>query len=311
MPIPEFNEIKAPALRFFSENVALHEVSELYDVLGKHFHLTEAELNEVLPSGKQRRWHNRVTWACYDLFRAGLLDRPNRGLYVVTDAGKKVAEQNPKIIDRDFLMQFPQFAAFTHATGTRKTENNDGKVSAHEIEVTAASKTPEELIGTAFEQIHAALRKDVLDVVNKMDPFLFEKLVIDLLVKMGYGGSREEAARVTKASGDEGIDGVINEDRLGLDVIYVQAKRWQDTVGRREIQSFGGALAGKKAQKGIFITTSGFKRSANEYAKDVHQKVILVDGERLADLMIEHNIGVSTSDSYEIKKIDSDYFNQE
>jgi len=144
-----------------------------------------------------------------------------------------------------------------------------------------------------------------------MDPFLFERLVIDLLVKMGYGGSREEAARVTKASGDEGIDGIINEDRLGLDVIYVQAKRWQDTVGRREIQSFVGALAGKKAQKGIFITTSGFKKSASEYAKDVHQKVILVDGERLADLMIEHNIAISTSQSYHLKKIDSDYFAQE
>ena len=144
-----------------------------------------------------------------------------------------------------------------------------------------------------------------------MDPFLFEQLVIDLLVEMGYGGSREEAARVTKASGDEGIDGIINEDRLGLDVIYVQAKRWQATVGRREIQSFVGALAGKKAQKGIFITTSAFKTSASEYVKDVHQKVILVDGERLADLMIEHNIGVSILHSYKIKKIDSDYFAHE
>jgi restriction system protein len=208
-------------------------------------------------------------------------------------------------------MQFPQFVAFQQATGTQKTAKNDRNASEPESDPTATSKTPEELIGTAYEQLHATLRKDVLDLVNKMDPFLFEQLVIDLLVKMGYGGSREEAARVTKASGDEGIDGVINEDRLGLDVIYVQAKRWQDTVGRREIQSFVGALAGKQAQKGIFITTSGFKKSASEYAKDVHQKVILVDGERLADLMIEHNIGVAISHSYEIKQIDSDYFGQE
>jgi restriction system protein len=272
MPIPEFHEIKAPALQFFVTDGKPHKVSEIYDVLGKHFNLTEDELNEVLPSGKQRRWHNRVNWACYDLFRAGLLDRPSRGLYVITDAGKKVAEQKPKMIDRDFLMQFPQFVAFQRATGTKKTDKHDGKVLEQESGATATSKTPEELIGTAYEQLHGTLRKDALDLVNKMDPFLFEQLVIDLLVKMGYGGSREEAARVTKASGDEGIDGVINEDRLGLDVIYVQAKRWQDTVGRREIQSFVGALARKKAQKGIFITTSGFKKSASEYAKDVHQK---------------------------------------
>jgi restriction system protein len=144
-----------------------------------------------------------------------------------------------------------------------------------------------------------------------MDPFRFEQLVIDLLVKMGYGGSRKEAARVTKASGDEGIDGIINEDRLGLGVIYVQAKRWQAEVGRKEIQSFVGALAGKKAEKGIFITTSGFNKNAREYVKEVHQKVILINGERLADLMIEHEIGVSISQAYKIKKVDSDYFDQE
>jgi restriction system protein len=208
-------------------------------------------------------------------------------------------------------MQFPPFVEFAQATGTKKTAKSDGKALDHESEPTAKNKTPEELIGAAYGQLHATLRKEVLDLVRKMDPFLFEKLVIDLLVAMGYGGSREEAARVTKASGDEGIDGVINEDRLGLDVIYVQAKRWQDTVGRKEIQSFVGALAGKKAQKGVFITTSGFKSTASEYAKDVHQKVILIDGDRLADLMIEHNIGVAPFHSYEIKHIDSDYFDQD
>ena len=307
MPIPEFNEIKAPAMQIFADGKP-HKVPEIYDVLAKHFNLTEEELNEVLPSGTQRRWHNRANWACYDLYRAGLLDRLKRGVYVITETGRKVAEQKPKIIDRDFLMQFPQFVEFAQTTGTRKTDKNDGKTLDHESDPTAKSKTPEELIGTAYEQLNAALRKEVLDLVKKMDPFLFEHLVVDLLVAMGYGGSREEAARVTKASGDEGIDGVINEDRLGLDVIYVQAKRWQETVGRKEIQSFVGALAGKKAQKGIFITTSGFKNTAIEYSKDVQQKVILVDGERLADLMIEHNIGVAPFHSYKIKHVDSDYF---
>jgi len=294
-------------MQFFADGKP-HKVSELYEILAKHFNLTEEERNEVLPSGTQRRWHNRANWACYDLFRAGLLDRPKRGLYIITESGKEVAQQKPKIIDRDFLMQFPQFVEFLQATGTKKTS---GKVLDQENESTVKNKTPEELIGTAYGQLHAALRKEVLDLVKKMDPFRFEHLVIDLLVEMGYGGSREEAAHVTKASGDEGIDGVINEDRLGLDVIYVQAKRWQDTVGRKEIQSFVGALAGKKAQKGVFITTSGFKDTATEYAKDVHQKVILIDGERLADLMIKHGIGVAKSHSYEIKHVDSDYFDQD
>jgi restriction system protein len=310
MPIPEFNEIKAPAMQFFADGKP-HKVSEIYDVLAAHFNLTEAERNEVLPSGTQRRWHNRANWACYDLFRAGLLERPKRGLYVITEAGKKVAEQKPKMIDREFLMQFPQFVEFARATGAGKTAKVDEKGARKEGGLAAQDETPEELIGNAYEQIHATLQKELLDLVKKMDPFRFEHLVIDLLVAMGYGGSREEAARVTKASGDEGIDGVINEDRLGLDVIYVQAKRWQETVGRKEIQSFVGALAGKKAQKGIFITTSGFKTTAINYVKDVHQKVILIGGERLADLMIEHNIGVAPLHSYKIKHIDSDYFEQE
>jgi len=309
MPIPEFNEIKSPAMQFFADGKP-HKISEAFVVLAKHFSLTEEELNELLPSGTQRRWHNRVNWACYDLFRAGLLDRPKRGLYVITESGRKVAEQKPKLIDRDFLMQFPQFVEFAQATGTRKAKG-EGTSSGREIESAAKNETPEELIGAAYEQLHGTLRKEILELVKKMDPFLFEHLVIDLLVAMGYGGSREEAARVTKASGDEGIDGVINEDRLGLDVIYVQAKRWQESVGRKEVQSFVGALAGKKAQKGVFITTSGFKNTAAEYAKEVQQKVILIDGERLADLMIEHNIGVAPSHSYEVKHIDSDYFEQE
>ncbi len=295
-------------MQFFADGKP-HKLSEIYDTLAKHFKLTEEELNELLPSGIQRRWHNRAIWACYDLYRAGLLERPKRGLYQITESGRKVAEQKPKVIDRAFLMQFPQFAEW-QTMDTKKTAKNDGKVLDHESE-TIAKKTPEELIGTAYEQLRVTLRKELLDLVRKMDPHLFEDLVIDLLVAMGYGGSREEAARVTKKSGDEGIDGVINEDRLGLDVIYVQAKRWQDTVGRKEIQSFVGALAGKKAQKGVFITTSGFKATASQYAKDVHQKIIMIDGERLADLMIEHNIGVAPFHKYEIKHIDSDYFDQD
>jgi restriction system protein len=311
MPIPEFNEIKAPALQFFAEGEGKpHKLSEVYGILAKHFNLTEQEQNELLPSGVQRRWHNRANWACYDLFRAGLLDRPKRGLYIITEAGRQVAAQKPKLIDRDFLMQFPQFVQFAQATGTKKTVISEGE-DTDEGGGASEKKTPEELIGSAYQMLHSALKNELLDLVKRMDPIRFEQLVLDLLVAMGYGGSREEAAQVTKASGDEGIDGVINEDRLGLDVIYLQAKRWQQTVGRKEIQSFVGALAGQQAHKGVFITTSDFADTAVAYAKKVAQKVILIDGDRLADLMIQHNIGVSKSHSYDVKHIDSDYFEQD
>ncbi len=298
MPIPEFNEIKAPALQFFADD-SQHKVSEVYQILAKQFNLTEDEQNEMLPSGTQRRWHNRANWACYDLFRAGLLDLPKRGYYAITEIGRKLAEQKPKYIDREFLMQFPQFAQFSQTTGTKRP-TPEGK-----------SKTPEELIDSAYQMLQDTLKKDVLDLVKKMDPYRFEQLVLDLLVAMGYGGSREEAAHVTKASNDEGIDGVINEDRLGLDVIYLQAKRWAQPVGRKEIQSFVGALAGQQAHKGVFITTSDFADTATEYAKKVSQKVILIGGDRLADLMIQHDIGVSSAHVYAIKHVDSDYFEQE
>lgn len=310
MPIPEYNEIKAPALQFFADGKH-HKISEVFPVLAQHFKLTDAEQNEMLPSGTQRRWHNRVDWACYDLFRAGLLERPKRGLYIITEIGQKLAGQKPKYIGREFLMQFPQFVKFVQATGTKKPTPDGGNIAVSVIDQNGKSKTPEELIDAAFQMLRATLKKDLLDLVKKMDPYRFEQLVLDLLVAMGYGGSREEAAQVTKASNDEGIDGVINEDRLGLDVIYLQAKRWAQTVGRKEIQSFVGALAGQQAHKGVFITTSCFSDTATDYAKKVSQKVILIDGDRLADLMIQHDIGVSRFHAYEVKHVDNDYFEQE
>ncbi len=311
MAIPEFNEIKAPALQFFAADPKPHKISEIFSILGDHFQLTEEERNELLPSGTQRRWHNRANWACYDLYRASLLDRPKKGLYIITETGKKLASENPKSIDRDFLMRFPQFVQFTQSSGSKKDVQNDKLELSTTESAISKTETPEERIDAAYQVLNSTLKREVLDQVKKMDPFRFEHLVVDLLVAMGYGGSREEAAQVTKASGDEGIDGIINEDRLGLDVIYLQAKRWQQPVGRKEIQSFVGALAGQQAHKGVFITTSGFIDTAIAYAKKVPQKVILIDGEKLADLMVKHNIGVALSHSYEVKHIDSDYFEQE
>jgi restriction system protein len=199
---------------------------------------------------------------------------------------------------------------FIQQSGPKGGDSIDGRTIEKGDESSVRTATPEEAIDDSYKVLQSALKKEILDLVKKMDPYLFEQLVVDLLVAMGYGGSREEAAQVTKSSGDEGIDGVINEDKLGLDVIYLQAKRWQQTVGRKEIQSFVGALAGQQAHKGVFITTSDFADSAVAYAKKVSQKVILIDGDKLADLMIQHNIGVALSHSYEIKHVDSDYFEQ-
>ncbi len=206
-------------------------------------------------------------------------------------------------------MKFPAFAEFVQ---TANTDKGVAKDATRQSEIASADKsaTPQEIIESAYKAIQMNVKSELLGLVKRMDPYQFEQLVVDLLVAMGYGGSREEAARVTKASNDEGIDGVINEDRLGLDVIYIQAKRWQHSVGRKEIQSFVGALAGQQAHKGIFITTSEFVETAKIYAKSISQKVILIDGDRLADLMIEHNIGVALSHAYELKRIDSDYFEE-
>jgi restriction system protein len=311
MPIPEFNEIKAPALQLFADGVP-HKLSEVFERLADHFNLSEQERNELLPSGVQRRWHNRANWACYDLYRAGLLDRPKKGLYVITDTGKEVAAQKPALIDREFLMQFPTFVQFTQASKSKETVRGAEQSTQEVPDFAGESKTPDELISSAYQTLNEALKKEILDLVKKMDPYKFERLVLDLLLAMGYGGSREEAAKVTKASGDEGIDGVINEDKLGLDVIYLQAKCWKETtVGRKEIQSFVGALAGQQAHKGVFITTSDFADTAIEYARKVSQKVILIGGDKLADLMIQYDIGVALSHSYEVKHVDSDYFELE
>jgi len=302
MPIPEYNAIKAPALQFFADGKE-HKISEVFEVLAGHFKLSDAEKDELLPSGTQRRWHNRANWACYDLYRAGLLNRPKKGLYVITDLGKKIAAQKPAYLNREYLMQFPQFAEFMKKT-------NEGEKSVPEVKA-GEEATPEEKMEAAFTVLQTDLKAELLDRLKSMDPYRFERLVIDLLVAMGYGGSREEAAQVTKASNDEGVDGVIKEDRLGLDLVYVQAKRWKGTVGRPDVQSFVGALAGKQAHKGVFITTSEFAPNAKAYVNSIAQKGILLDGDRLAELMIEDNIGVSLMHAYLAKKVDSDYFEEE
>ncbi len=304
MAIPEFQEFHLHVLREAGDG-QVHRPREMAGRMAKKFDLSAADVAEILPSGTQTKVENRVNWALYDLYRAGLLDRPVKGRYSITDEGRKVLASPPPRIDRHFLSRYPSFKKF--ATTRRAAEtaptSQDEAISSGEV-------TPDEQIDQAFGELNETLVGELSAQVAKMDPYRFEQLVVDLLFSMGYGGSRAEAARVTKKSGDEGIDGVINEDRLGLDVLYIQAKRWQGQVGRKEIQSFVGALAGQQAHKGIFITTSTYSQHAVDYARSVPQKVILIDGDRLAALMIEHNIGVSVARTIAIKKIDSDYFEE-
>ncbi len=308
MPIPDYEEVKVPALEFLSDGQP-RRLREIYDEIAENFDLTPEERAELLPSGTQLRWNNRVNWACYDLYKAGIFDRPKRGHYQISDLGRKILAQDPANLNRTFLRQFPQFLEWDK--GSAKTSGAKSVSIEHEG---VPSQTANERLETAFEEMQAALKQDLLDLVRKMDPYAFEQLVVDLLVAMGYGGSRAEAARVTQRSGDEGIDGVIKEDRLGLETIYLQAKRWQNAVGRKELQAFVGALHGQGASKGVFITSGEFANTASEYVEKISQKgqkVVLIDGVKMAALMIEHGVGVSSIKTYALKRVDGDYFESE
>jgi len=304
MPIPDFQSLMLPIMKIASDG-AEHSARELRQRIGEQLGLTDEERKELLPSGSQPVFTNRIAWARSHLTMARLLEKTGKGRFRITQRGKEAMASNPSTINMRFLLQFLEYA---EARSSRAKTDTPIEVSA---ETTASdSASPQERIELAFRELNNSLTTELRGKLASIDPFRFEQVVLDLLVKMGYGGSRKEAAEVTRKAGDEGIDGVINEDRLGLDVIYVQAKRWKHNVGRPEIQNFVGALAGRKANKGIFITTSSFHDNATDYVAGVHNKIILVDGRRLAELMIEHGIGVAEEHAYRVKKIDSDYFDE-
>jgi restriction system protein len=272
------------------------------DRLADQFELTDAEREERLPSGAAKKFANRVGWATTYLFRTGLLDRPRRAVYSITDRGRAILDQNPERVDLSVLSQFPEFDEM------RGKHREGAPVPvAPQLSIETES-TPEETIDSAYAQHRKALEQDLLDRIRRQSPAFFEQLVLDLLQAMGYGGSRADAAERLGRSGDEGLDGVIWEDRLGLDLVYVQAKRWQGVVGRPVIQAFVGALQGKRAPKGVMITSSAFSKEARQYADNVSPRVVLVDGERLASLMVEHDVGVSEMTHYALKRVDADYF---
>ncbi len=303
MAIPGFQQMFLPLLQFIEQRGDAKSI-ELRSAIADHFNLTQEDREQLLPSGAQLMLNNRVAWALSHLKQAGLIESPQRSVYRITENGREVVNTAPADgITIKYLMQFPEFERF------RKGSLQGKHGTADEPEADSADAgTPEETLNIAYERLKSALASELLLLLTKVDPYRFEQIVVDLLFAMGYGGSRAEAAQVTKKSNDEGIDGVINQDRLGLDIVYVQAKRWQNTVGRKEIQAFVGALAGKQANKGIFITTSDYASSAYDYAATVGQKVVLIDGRRLANLMIEFNVGVSAHETLYIKKIDADYF---
>lgn len=303
--IPKYEEIMLPFLKYLSDK-KVHSLSETHDALALDFNLTDDELRELLPSGQQPIFRNRLGWARTYLKKAGLLTSPKRAHFEISDIGLALLKEKPTKITSKFLMRYDDFVDFQ----TIKKPKIGNEASSQNQLDTESDQTPEESLEYAYQKLHSELSKELISIVKNCSPSFFEKLVIDLLITMGYGGSRREAGKAMGKSGDGGIDGIINEDKLGLDVIYLQAKKWENSVPVKEIRDFTGALASKQAKKGIFITTSSFPKSVYEFVEKVQYKIILIDGVRLANLMIEHSVGLSTVSTYHVKTIDSDYFEE-
>lgn len=303
--IPNYQAIMLPLLKTVQDGKE-YKLNDVVELLADKFKLTEEERKELLPSGQTFLFGNRVGWARTYLKKAGLLDSPKRGFICITQRGLSALKQRPKEINVTFLKQYPEFLEFQNL----KRDNNTSENIQNQSEI--LNQTPEEILEDSYQNIRKSLAQELLDRITRLSPTFFERLVVELLVKMGYGGSIKDAGKAIGKSGDEGIDGTIKEDKLGLDIIYIQAKRWQqgNIVGRPEIHKFVGALAGQGAKKGIFITTSSFTKDALEFVPRNETKIVLIDGYKLAQLMIDYNLGVATQHVYEVKKIDSDYFEE-
>ena len=301
MSIPSYQDFMLPLLTALADGTDRRS-AEVDGLLADRLNLTPDEQATKLPSGVQTIWTNRTGWARTYLKKAGLIASPRRGVIAITEDGRKLLAENPARINTKVLERFELFRQF-HGQPT--------VLAGLPAEPTDGDETPEETIGNAYRTLRSGLQDEVLQKLKGCTPSYFENVVVQLLVAMGYGGSLKDAGKAVGRSGDGGIDGIIKEDKLGLDVVYIQAKRWEGVVGRPEIQKFVGALAGQRATKGVFITTSGFTKEASDYAAGVQQKVILVDGAQLTELMIDHGMGVATTATFELKKIDNDFFEEE
>lgn len=313
MAIPDYETLMAPLLRLLGSK-GLMSLGEAVTHLADEFQLTPEERAVLLPSGQYPLFRNRVGWAKTYLKQAGLIVQPKRGQMELSPTARALLPELPPHIDGSFLERYPSFLEFMSRSGTKAVAKPGENKSLPVVSIQPALEAegpPEEVIERAMRTLRDELRIELLDTVKAAAPEFFERLVVRLLLTMGYGGSREEAGQTVGRSGDGGIDGIINEDRLGLDAIYLQAKRWEGVVGRPEIMKFVGALAGQRADKGVFITTSWFTQEAKDYASTSQYKVVLIDGARLADLMIEHDLGVSVAATYQLKRIDSDFFSDE
>lgn len=307
MAIPDYQSLMLPVLRLAA--VGETRVLDILDPIADEFGLSPEEREELLPSGRQRVLHNRIHWAKFYMSKAGLIATPARGRFVATEAGRALLSSNPAKIDVALLMREPAFREF-YRNESQATGDEDASQPSAPI---ASATTPEERVDAAHQALNMALRNDLLDRIVQNSPAFFEQLIVDLLVAMGYGGSHKDAAAQLGRSGDGGVDGVINEDRLGLDRIYVQAKRYSpgNPVGRPEVNGFVGSLVGLGATKGVFVTTSTFSQPAKDFVKHLTQRVILIDGTDLANLMIEHNVGVRSYRVVEFKRLDEDFFSEE
>lgn len=296
MSVPGFQSFLVPVLRVTADGNE-YRLTDIRDRIAAILQLSPEDLSQKLPSGNQTVFANRLAWSSVYLAKAGALERTKRGVFKITQRGKDLLASNPHALTVRDLSRYPEFVAFHKGTPSTDADQE-----------TRIEKSPDEQLADAHKILQETLANDVLDAVRKASPSFFEELVIDLLVSMGYGGSMEDAGKAVGKSGDGGVDGIIKEDKLGLDVVYVQAKRWTNVVGRPVVQAFAGSLEGFRARKGVLITTSDFTSDALDYVQKIEKRIVLIAGKQLADLMIEHNIGVNVVQRYEVKRLDSDYF---
>lgn len=297
MTIPGYQDFMLPLLKAVSDGTQ-YSIRDLTERLADQVGLGQEERQQLLPSGQQTVVGNRVAWAKAYLKKAGLIDSSKRGTVQITQEGLKALAQNPAVIDTQFLKRYPSFLGFFN----RSEEEADTQPPE------AGTKTPDEVLESSYRGLRDALVDEVLDQVKSCSPVFFERLVVDLLVAMGYGGTLADAGQAIGKTGDGGIDGIIKEDKLGLDVVCIQAKRWESTIGRPIVQAFAGSMEGIRARKGVLITTSSFSKEAVEYVGHIERRIVLIDGRQLAELMIDHDIGVATARTYIIKRLDLDYF---
>ena len=299
MTVPDYQNFLLPLLQLLKDGQE-HSIRDIYEILADQSQLTEEDRQQQLPSGQQKTYMNRIGWAKTHLKKASLLDSPKRGKCVITDRGLELLKQNPESLSANSLKVFPEYQVFCQST-----IKSDSIITTIDTD-----RTPEEILQEAYFTLRSEIKDDILQLLKSSSPGFFEQVVVDLLVAMGYGGSRKAAGKAIGGSGDGGVDGIISEDPLGLDNIYIQAKRWESNVGRPIIQAFAGSLEGFRARKGVMMTTSNFSKEARHYVTQIEKKIVLIDGEMLAELMLDHNVGVSEKERFVIKRIDTDYFDE-